>query len=56
MGKHKSKSETRTLDDAITRLVRSLKRDLHKKYGRVDYVRLRKKGFSDYLLMRLKRV
>jgi hypothetical protein len=54
-GKPKSKSETQTLDDAITGLVKGLKRDLNKKYGRVDYDQLRKDGFSDYLLMRLKR-
>ena len=55
-GRHRPKSEARSLDDAITNLVKGLKRDLRKKYGRVDYHRLRKKGFSDYLLMRLKRV
>ena len=41
--------------DAISNLVKGLKRDLQKKYGRVDYDKLRKDGFSDYLLTRLKR-
>lgn len=54
--KPQSRSETQTLDDAITCLVKRLKRDLHRKYGRVDYDKLRKDGFSDYLLMRLKGV
>lgn len=45
-----------TLEDAIGNLVKGLKRDLQKKYGRVDYNKLRKDGFSDYLVTKLKRV
>ncbi len=50
-----SKHGTQSLDDAIAILVKGLKRDLQKKYGRVNYGKLRKDGYSDYLLMRLKR-
>lgn len=56
MGAKQQTKAAETLDDAIGNLVRGLKRDLKKKYGRVDYHKLRKDGFSDYLLTRLKRV
>ena len=49
-----SKSETQSLDNAISYLVKVLKRDLQKKYGRVDYSKLRKDGFSDNLLTRIR--
>lgn len=49
-----TKSEAKSLDYAIDDLVKALKRDLQKKYGRVDYTRLRKDGFSDKLLSRLR--
>jgi hypothetical protein len=52
--KHPSKSETQSLDHAISNLVKVLKRDLQKKYGRVDYTQLRKNGFSDNLLSRIR--
>lgn len=57
--KQQSKTGTmgaETLEDAIGNLVKGLKRDLQKKYGRVDYNKLRKDGFSDYLVTKLKRV
>jgi hypothetical protein len=50
----KSKSEAKSLDVAISTLVKSLKHDLQKKYGRVDYAHLRKSGYSDMMLDRLK--
>ena len=52
--KQQSKSETQSLDSAISNLVKVLKRDLQKKYGRVDYSKLRKDGFSDNLLSRIR--
>lgn len=44
------------LDDAISKLVKGLKHDLQKKHGRINYDKLRKDGFSDYLLTRLRQV
>jgi hypothetical protein len=41
------------LEPAISKLVRGLRRDLQKKFGRVDYERLRKDGYSELLLSRL---
>jgi hypothetical protein len=52
--KQHSKSETQSLDNAIGNLVKVLKRDLQKKYGRVDYNQLRKDGFSNNLLTKIK--
>jgi hypothetical protein len=52
--KQKSKSEAQSLEVAISALVKSLKDDLQKRYGRVDYAQLRKHGYSDILLARLK--
>jgi hypothetical protein len=51
--KNPTKSETQTLDSAISTLVKGLKRDLLKKHGRVNYAKLRKDGFSEMLLSRL---
>lgn len=53
--KQKSKRGPQSLEEAIGNLVKGLKHDLLKKYGRVNYARLRKDGYSDYLLSRLKR-
>jgi hypothetical protein len=52
--KQPSKSKTQSLESAISNLVKALKRDLQKKYGRVDYNQLRKNGFSDHLLSRIR--
>jgi hypothetical protein len=52
--KHLSKSETRSLENAIGILVKGLKRDLQKKHGRVNYSQLRKDGFSNALLSRIR--
>jgi hypothetical protein len=41
------------LEPAISKLVRGLKRDLQKKFGRLDYEKLRKDGYSETLLSRL---
>jgi hypothetical protein len=51
----KSHPKPKSLDQAISHLVTELKHDLKRKYGRVNYARLRKDGFSDYLLLRLKK-
>jgi hypothetical protein len=48
-----SQPEAQSLDQAINNLVKGLKRDLHKRHGRVDYTKLRKAGFSDQLLAKL---
>jgi hypothetical protein len=50
------KSETASLDNAVNNLVKTLRRDLQKKYGRVNYTQLRKDGFSDGLLNKLRQL
>ena len=50
------KLDTQSLDSAIDNLVKGLKRDLQKKYGRVNYTQLRKHGFSDGLIAKLHKV
>jgi hypothetical protein len=50
-----TKSESQTLDNAINIMVKGLKRDLMKKYGRVNYAKLRRDGFSEILLTRIQR-
>jgi hypothetical protein len=52
--KRPAKSEADSLDNAIRGLVKTLKRDIQKKYGRVDYMQLRKSGYSNHLLARLR--
>lgn len=49
----RGQNEAETLEPAISKLVRGLKRDLQKKFGRVDYEKLRKDGYSELLLSRL---
>jgi hypothetical protein len=51
--KQPTRSEAQSLDSAINGLVKGLKRDLVKKYGRVNYTKLRRDGFSEGLLARL---
>ena len=51
--KHNARGEAESLEPAISKLVSGLKRDLQKKYGRVDYDKLRKDGYSELLLSRL---
>jgi hypothetical protein len=51
--KNPSQPEVQSLDQAVNNLVKGLKRDLHKRYGRVDYSKLRKAGYSDQLLTKL---
>lgn len=51
--KQPTRSEAQTLDSAINGLVKGLKRDIVKKYGRLNYSKLRKDGFSEGLLSRL---
>ena len=54
--KQTEKSQPESLDYAINELVKGLKHDLEKKYGRVDYARLHRDGYSDFLLVKLKQV
>lgn len=53
--KHEAKGKSDSMDAAISGLVKTLKRDLLKKHGRVNYAELRKNGFSNILLTRLRR-
>jgi hypothetical protein len=48
------KSEAELLDYATNNLLRRLKQDMKKRDGRVDYDKLRKDGYTDRLLNRLK--
>jgi hypothetical protein len=41
------------LDHATNNLARALKRDMLKKNGRIDYEKLRKKGYGERLLAKL---
>jgi hypothetical protein len=45
--------EAGLLEPAISKLVRGLKRDLQKKFGRLDLEKLRQDGYSETLLSRL---
>ena len=54
--KQQAQTETGLLEPAISKLVRGLKRDLQKKFGRVDYEKLRKDGYSELLLSRLQEI
>jgi len=51
--KRRAKSEAELLDHATNNLARALKRDMLKKDGRIDYDKLRKKGYSERLLAKL---
>jgi hypothetical protein len=51
--KQHTQTEAELREPAISKLVRGLRRDLQKKFGRVDYDKLRKDGFSELLLSRL---
>jgi hypothetical protein len=51
-----TKSQAESFDEAINELVKGLKRDIEKKYGRVDYVQLHHDGYSEFLLIKLKQV
>jgi hypothetical protein len=50
--KRRAKSEAELLDHATNNLARSLKREMLKKDGRIDYDKLRKEGYSERLLAR----
>jgi hypothetical protein len=52
--KRHAKSEAELLDHATNNLLRAVKQKILKKEGRVDYGKLRKEGYSDRLLLRLK--
>ena len=49
----KEKSEADLLDQATGQLLRSVKQKMRRKQGRVDYVKLRKEGYSERFLGRL---
>jgi hypothetical protein len=51
--KRRSKSEAELLHHATDNLARSLKREMLKKDGRIDFERLRKEGYSERLLAKL---
>ena len=51
--KRRAKSEAELLDQATNNLARTLKRDMLKKNGRIDYDKLRKEGYSERLLAKL---
>jgi hypothetical protein len=48
--KQRGQGEAELMEPAILKLVRGLRRDLQKKFGRVDYEKLRKDGYSELLL------
>ena len=48
------KSEAQLLDQATGNLLRAVKREMIKKQGRVDYGKLRKDGYSNRILTKLK--
>jgi hypothetical protein len=52
----RAQNEAELMEPAISKLVRGLRRDLQKKFGRVDYEKLRKDGYSELLLSRLHEV
>ena len=51
--KRRAKSEAELLDHATSNLMGTLKRDMLKKNGRIDYEKLRKEGYSQRLLAKL---
>lgn len=53
--KSQKQPEPAPLEKSIDELVRGLKRDLEKKYGRVDYAKLHRDGYSDFLLIKLRK-
>jgi hypothetical protein len=53
---YQAQSETELLEPAIKKMVQGLRRDLQKRFGRVDYEQLRKDGYSELLLSRLHEV
>ncbi|HEY5042752.1 MAG TPA: hypothetical protein VIK53_12195 [Verrucomicrobiae bacterium] len=50
----REKSEAQLLDQATDNLLHAVKREMIKKQGRVDYGKLRKDGYSDRILTKLK--
>jgi hypothetical protein len=53
--KRRAKSEVELLDYATNNLLHAVKREILKKEGRVNYDKLRKDGYSDRLLAKLKK-
>ena len=51
--KRQTKTEAELLDHATANLLRAVKQKMLKKQGRVDYVKLRKEGYSDRFLAKL---
>lgn len=50
----KPKTEAELLDYATNNLLRALKRDMQRKRGRVNYDKLRREGYSERFLAKLK--
>ncbi len=48
-----AKSEAELLDQSTGSLLKAIKKKMLKKQGRVDYVKLRKDGYSDRFLAKL---
>ena len=53
--KRRAKSEAELLDHATNNLLRAVKQEILKKQGRVDYGKLRKDGYSERVLAKLKK-
>ena len=53
--KRHAKSEAELLDYATNNLLRAVKQEMFKKQGRVDYGKLRKDGYSERVLAKLKK-
>ena len=52
--KRRAKFETELLAHATKNLLRALKQDMLKKEGRIDYDEVRKNGYTERLLAKLK--
>ncbi len=53
--KRRAKSEAELLDHATNNLLHAVKLEMLKKQGRVDYGKLRKDGYSERILAKLKK-
>jgi hypothetical protein len=52
--KRRAKSEAELMDYATNNLLRAVKKEILKKEGRVDYGKLRKQGYSERFLAKVK--
>jgi hypothetical protein len=51
-----NRTNAQLVDESTTRLLDQIKRRMLKKHGRVDYNKLRKQGYSERILVRLRSV